>query len=421
MSEPQSNLESEGSVEAVVKATRFSLILSKSRFFSYADLLEEGQKENEQEISASSSTSRYPEHDFPVFMQNILERLEKYGQLAPRKDIGFHSKSRKHEKSNEFESEGQECEEDAFIDNYDLDDKFIDDGEINCESGHEEEFDKDFKFYVETDVKNITNLPQKRPRKPAKKNKPKTPCKIDYQREISVNFENLPEAIKEQMVKLKGVYEDSRKNGAITKSMPKGVTAVLTEIYGLMRLNDIRANNLYKIIADMNSVKINVIERAMNKISKQKEKAESEKIYIELKNKLKDALVIISKEDNFNWTDELRSQLRNVLASLQEFVIVHNEYQDLYIKKNPQKLKYEDEEKVVVSELKNISNSRLDNVNLKDRIKRIVPEKISSTNSNMLLDLIIYPKIGKFFDSVEFNFEDFTSSADEEIECSQPV
>ncbi|CAG9315083.1 unnamed protein product [Blepharisma stoltei] len=410
---------SETSNEIKFKSPKFTLSLSKSRIFSYADLLEDYFKENDESSTPNSSNSVVPEHEFPVFMQNILERLEKYGQLAPRNDIGFHSKGRKRPKIND-QSPGEE--EDAMIDNYDLDDKFIDDEELQYESAEEDgnlDGAKESMFWVETDIKTIVNTPQKKPRKSVRRIKTKTPSKIDYQRENSVYFENLPDVVKEQINKLKSIYEQNEKSGGPKKSVPKGVNAVLNEIHSLMRSKDLDQGLLCKIISEMNKVKYKVIERAMNKISKQKEKEEGEKKYKDSYRALKEMIVKNSKNDTFSWNDELRNQLKQVLKLLEQFVAIYNEFVELYVKKNPAKLKFEEEEQKIITDLKNIANSKLDNVNLKDRIKRIVPEKISSQTSNMIKENalgLLFPKKGKLFEAINYCSEDFYSSNEDEVE-----
>lgn len=67
-------------------------------------------------------------------MQNIIERLEKFGKLAVMADVA-RRRNKKRRKTGTDTEEG--CE-----DFYDLDDEFIDDGDEPSEDGSETDFSR---------------------------------------------------------------------------------------------------------------------------------------------------------------------------------------------------------------------------------------------------------------------------------------
>lgn len=154
-SPPQSERNSLNSQET--PSFKFYFNPKESKIVSYVSLFDNYCRENS--ISDSSSDESEESHSYPVFMQNLFERLEKYGTLAQTHKIGQHRPKKpkntdilesdpfklQHEiliEESESSEESGESLSLAGINNnlYDLDDDFIDDENL-CDIGIENELD----------------------------------------------------------------------------------------------------------------------------------------------------------------------------------------------------------------------------------------------------------------------------------------
>lgn len=347
------------------KSIKIELNLLKSQDFSYFDLYESYLETQGLMIKSDSESSQIPSskscHVYPVFMKSIIERLEKYGQLAHIDDIGLTGRKRI-----KLDQENEDSVVDPSLYFYDLDDKFIDDTEIqNNLSETERDFEESntAKFYVETDTSFVNNL--KSTVKIPKKSKHKG--LVVYKRDAKVDYENLPEEVRDMISKLKDSYNDSRQKGETT-GFPKGSLLILSEIEILREKLNINSKMIDRIVAQECKIKLKNVKRAMEKLNL---KAVKNKAYKSHKQALRNFENTISNESqklNFSWSESNRRELLVLLQGFSKYVKIYNDFFEKY-SKNPKKLSYELEEKKLIDHLKSLANTRLDDINLKERLK----------------------------------------------------
>ncbi|CAG9332951.1 unnamed protein product [Blepharisma stoltei] len=373
------------------RSIKIQLSLKESKEFSYYDLYEEiAESKGFLEETESMGFTNENSYIYPVFMQSIIERLEKYGQLALQDDIGLHSAARKKMKI----AENDDSCVDPSLEYYDLDDKFIDDTEIlndYQESDYLYEEAKKEKFYVEHDTTKI----KAEIVKVSKKSKEKK--EISYERDETKDFENLPDDLKEAVIKLKSVFYETRRTGA-KAVFPKGTLFIMTQIEKLAEIHNIRIRTINKILSKICKVKYVSIKHAMEKIKFKTEKNKAKKAYKTQRSAFSSLMRSECRKFDFNWNEELRKKLREVLRLLSNYVKISNEFVNNY-SKNPKLLNYEDQEKIFIEKLKTQCSPKLAGINLKERIR--VHAEVKKNEPKL-------PILSRFFDKMpDFNISDF--------------
>jgi ribosomal protein L13 len=222
MSEDLAKSEDSESESDLRVAPRLPISLEDSRNMSYVDLIESYYTSRDMEFP-SDTGSDSAEHHYPLLLQSINERLEKYGQLAIVTDVAMKSKAPERQLTMP-ESEDPNLPKkrkmrkfmDADENYYDLSDKFIDDRGLNEDHFSEKEFYESIEdgFYM------LKNLKQKH-----KATRSKTPRKED---EVAV-------PIRRALAKLKKLYLKKPSNSL--NHFPKGALTLLKSIRHLVEKN----------------------------------------------------------------------------------------------------------------------------------------------------------------------------------------
>ncbi|OMJ87946.1 hypothetical protein SteCoe_10278 [Stentor coeruleus] len=394
----------------VLPRARIFLKLTEKREVSYKDLYETFLKENGvQESSGSSDESESQQYSYPAFMQRIIERLDKYGQLALREQIGIHkSDPRKKRKTSEEVEETKENTEEKLYDGpeesasdsenscelyYDLSDNFIDDSDLQQNGNNEEnDFQKALNegFYT----MNIEEYQKSIPKTPKKQKKPKekkeTP-KVEFQRKLDTDITHLSNEIKEKFEELKKLYETKRKEGN-TAPFPKGSAPILEKIVVMVDNGSADFESLFNNISLCSGQPVENVKSQFEKIRKKIGKHQAQSGYNKLMRQFKRKLA----NSDYKWNKDNHAEFLKILEALGRYVNVFNAaLASRGGKKNKPLLSYNDEEAKVILELKKLSNTKLDNVNLKAEVV------------DLNIGGVLNPRISERFDCPEFNEEDF--------------
>ena len=385
--------------ELILPQARIFFKLTEKKEVSYKDLYEKFLNENgvnNEESSPEESESE--NYSYPAFMQRIIERLDKYGQLALREQIGIHKsdprKKRKvsedlNEKLEGNEKSGSEESEDSCELYYDLSDNFIDDSDL-AQNGNAEESDfqlalnqgfytVDFEEYKEIQKK-LNKNPQKTPRKKNTERKESTP-KIDFKKKKEVNIDHLDIIVKELLEKLKVLYETKRKEGNAAP-FPKGSAELLEKLVQIIDQNpQADYEGLYNFISQTSgqspeNVKVQ-FEKLRSKFEKSKTQSEYKKKVQLFKKKVANS--------SFQWNPEAQQELRRILSQLYNNVSLTNASLGSRSKKNSKPLVvFEEEEEKLIQEVKKLNVDKLGSVDL--RAEFLQPEILMPTFSENFID-----------------------------------
>lgn len=411
-------MSSEGEVSkksepVVLPRARIFLKLTEKREVSYKDLYEKFLKENGVQVSSNDSDesdeSESEQYSYPAFMQRIIERLDKYGQLALREQIGMHkSDPRKKRKTSEEVEETNENTEEKLYDGpkesssdsenscelyYDLSDNFIDDSDLQ-QNGNNEEFDfqkaLNEGFYIMSNEEYQKTIP-KTPKKQKKpKEKRETP-KVEFQRKLDTDISHLSNEIKEKFEELKKLYENKRKEGN-TAPFPKGSAPILEKIVGMIDSGSADFESLFNNISLCSGQPVENVKSQFEKIRKKIDKHNAQSSYNKLLRLFKRKLANL----DYKWNKDTHAEFLNILEALNRYVNVFNAaLASRGGKKNKPLLSYNDEENKVITELKKLSNTKLDSFNLKEEV----------VDLNIAGGLI--PIISDRFEDPEIKEEDF--------------
>jgi len=335
------------------KAVKLEFDINQTKEVSYVDLLESQigpQKEPEEPESPYSDM----DHSYPVFMQNILERLEKYGQLALTDQIGKHRKRPRKSSSLGGASEvGDEY--------YDLDDHFIDDAEIQFQ-GDKQDFERaeEEGFYTASPCD--IQLP-KSPKKPTKKKPQKKPAapEVTYKRKLKVD--NLPDEPKNSIFELKKIYDES-KSKRNTTPFPKGASELLYKLGKAAKDNpSLNLEELAEMIGEVCNQKPQTMMRAMEKLVKQNDKNDAQKTFKHAKDSFIKRIASESKSENFSWNEAHKQELEQLFFYLKDFVDLTSEFNQKYLKKSPNEPSLEKKQQELIDQVKK-ANSKLENIDL---------------------------------------------------------
>ena len=340
-------------LEDSAKAVKLEFDINQTKEVSYVDLLESQigpQKEPEEPESPYSDM----DHSYPVFMQNILERLEKYGQLALTDQIGKHRKRPR--KSSSFGG-GSEVGDEY----YDLDDHFIDDAEIQFQ-GDKQDFERaeEEGFYTASPCD--IQLP-KSPKKPTKKKSQKKPAapEVTYKRKLKVD--NLPDEPKNSIFQLKKIYEES-KSKRNTTPFPKGANELLYKLGKEAKDNpNLNLEELAEMIGEVCNQKPQTMMRAMEKLVKQNDKNDAQKTFKHAKDSFIKRIASESKSENFSWNEAHKQELEQLFFYLKDLVDLTSEFNQKYLKKSPNEPSLEAKQKELIDQVKK-ANSKLENIDL---------------------------------------------------------
>mmetsp|Transcript_27645 Transcript_27645/g.49914 ORF Transcript_27645/g.49914 Transcript_27645/m.49914 type:complete len:386 (-) Transcript_27645:1802-2959(-) len=213
--------DSDSSVE-LRWAPRISVSFDDSYNLSYVDLLESYYSSKDLEFPSETSSDS-AEHHYPLLLQSINERLEKYGQLAIVKDVAMRSKAPERKLSvqapedpNNPKKRKKTLYMEADENFYDLSDRFIDDRGLNEDVFSEKEFEQAISdgFYM-IDAKDLKKKP--------KKNKPKSKKEGN---------EGIPKPAQKCLTRLRKLYDNKTSNTA--NYFPKGVQEILKSLRFMM-------------------------------------------------------------------------------------------------------------------------------------------------------------------------------------------
>lgn len=219
--------DSESSAE-VRWAPHLEVSLEESRNISYVDLLEAHYSSKDLEFPSETSSDS-AEHHYPLLLQSINERLEKYGHLAIVKDVAMRSKAPDRklpvqvpEDPNNPKKRKKTLYMEADENFYDLSDKFIDDKELHDDKFSEKEFNDalDEGFYV------LSASDLKKKRKKGKSKVKKEVCEV------------FPAPISRALRKLAKLYVN--KTNSTMNYFPKGAQLILKSLRTLIDKDQVR-------------------------------------------------------------------------------------------------------------------------------------------------------------------------------------
>ena len=381
---------------------RIFVKLPEKKEVSYKDLIDSFLKENGvSEGTSSSDESESENYSYPAFMQRIMERLDKYGQLALSDQIGVHKsdprKRRKVEEEDEeddekdnheekhYENHDQEKEEESENScemYYDLSDDFIDDSDLQKNGTNEEsEFRKAlnegfFVLSLEEYQKSLPKTPKK-PKKPKEKKEKKEIPKVDFQKKLDIDISHLPAEVKEKVEDLKKLYEQKRKEGN-TAPFPKGAAPILEKISSFIEALPVDFENMYNNISLMSGQSTENVKIQFSKIRRKLEKNTAQNDYLKLMKAFKRKL----NGNEVKWTNQLRNEFFLLLEALRKFVDVANNTSNSRGKKNKPCLNFLEEEAKLIVELKKTGNGKLDNVDFKAEIIELNIPVLPQMSSN---------------------------------------
>jgi hypothetical protein len=391
--------EEEVSVKSIeLPQARLFFDLTEKKEVSYKDLYQSFlEKNGVHDSEGSSDESESENYSYPAFMQRIIERLDKYGQLASLDQIGMHKndprKKRKIEEKednaeNLNENPEQEESEDICDMYYDLSDNFIDDTDLQNGNNDESDISKAINegFYTLTTEEYLKSLP-KTPKKSKKSKEKKETPKVDFQKKPDVDISHLSKEIKDKLDELRKLYEQKRKEGN-TAPFPKGTAQILEKIVPLIENTPMDLESMFNNISSMSSQNTDSVKVQFEKTKKKIEKNAVYNKYLGLMKTLKKKITTDVK-----WNNNLRGELCTVLDALEKYVNVSNNSSGPRGKKNLPLLNYSDEEKKIINELKKLSNG-LVNIDLKAE----------------LIDSDANPHLSDTFEKPELKLEDFEVS-----------
>ncbi|CAG9315118.1 unnamed protein product [Blepharisma stoltei] len=373
----------------------FKIDLSKNKVVSYASLVEEYNKEHD--ISDSSSDESEESHSYPVFMQGLIERLEKYGYLALSKKIGQHrSKIEKidenfelntpmeeHGESNENKnSQGNlEGSEESYSSGsygvnenlYDLDDDFIDDeheGHISID-GEREFWNAEKEGYYVISAEEFHNLINNAPASKSQN--------IELKRKRSLDLENVPDKMKHLLEELDDIY-DVKSQGGIATAYPRGAYNQIGKIGAMIQQDeDINSECIYKIIENISGLKISSIINTIEKYLLQMKKTEAKENWQSIMKTLKNKLAPINRKRDSSQLEEINEKFKEVRDSLMKHVKIVNEFNEKY-KRGSDQLDYLEEERRFINEIK-FNNA---NIEVVDGLIRLRPENRARSAGSIL-------------------------------------
>ena len=389
---------SEMNPEVQLPQARIFFSLPTLKEVSYKDLFDSFLKANGvEDLTSSSEESESENYSYPAFMQRIIERLDKYGQLALREQIGKHKsepkKKRKVSESEELDvaqnnekndknegEEGSESSEDSCELYYDLSDNFIDDTDIlqnnNADEGDlKKSIREGFGVFSIEEADKIFGKKNKRPQqKTPKKTKEKTEnVKIEFQKKPEVDIGHLDVGIKNLLDELRALYESKRKEGNAAP-FPKGSVEILEKTAKLMEDKSVNYEGVYNNISIISG---QMLENVKNQFDKIKQKAQKSRVMIEYKKKLQVFKKKIQSA-SLEWSQDLRSDFLDILDRLKQSVSLTNEGISSSKSKKKPLLIYDEEEKKVTQEIKKL-NPKLEKLDFKCEISSL-PKPIKSEN-----------------------------------------
>lgn len=393
---------SEDSSSVVSLAPRLSFEVSETREVSYVDLFERYYQENGlSEVDENSMASEHAHH-YPVFMQNILERIEKYGQLAVRDDIARHTNAI-NSKDNE------DTNLDAY---YDLDDRFIDDEDVSPEIGDDSEFKNAVSsgFYV-MDAEDYEPAKAQPPRKTPKK-KP-VPIKSKYK------LQDFPKNVTACLVDIIKLYSD--KKDKTNSSYPKGVKELFGKLGVKLAAGKADVEKVYALLAKISKQRPDALKIQVEKMTKQRLKKEIEKKLSTMLTELKENI----KKNSPKWSQVAEKQ-RRILKHLRKLVDSSNEFEETYSKKKNLMVFEEEEKKVreTIRELYSKMKKGQNEANSVSNTPFTTPMKIIQHNYPILSPLQVELPLPKkmpprnciFDEPPEYREEDFLLVVEEEGE-----
>lgn len=389
---------SEVSEAIVLHQARLFFSLPEKRELSYKDLYDIFLKENGAiSQSSSSEDSESENYSYPAFMQRIIERLDRYGQLANSEEIGMHKsdprKRRKIEenlKENTQENnEDKEESENSYEQYYDLSDDFIDDGDIKIQTGNEEnEITKAinegfFVLSIEDYAKSLPRTPKKTKKVVKEK---KEIVKVDFQKKLDVDISHLSDEIKEKVEELRKLYEQKRKEGN-PAPFPKGSMPIFEKIIAILGPSVSDVENLYNNISSISKQTPESISIQFGKI---RQKLEKNFLQLDYSRQVKVFKKKLQSSD-LKWNLLLKTEFFQVLEALNKYVNSMNSPESQKGKKVKSLMVYAEEEGKLILELKKASNGKLENVDLKSEI----------------FELPVIPRISDRFEDPIMKVEDF--------------
>lgn len=205
---------------------------------SYVDLFEAFAQEHDLQVEEAQD---HPSaHHYPVIMQSMITRLEKYGRLANMRDLARHSRSVRGRKTKPEEPahSGSDEESDPNDRYYDLDDAFIAPEDCDPDKENEADFDEalaEGHYALRADL----YVPQpSRPPSVTQKRKPKSaPVTAPVGRKRKARaMSAYPDEIRKKLFALKELYEKNKQE-TNPVAYPKGAKKLIGEILEEM-LND---------------------------------------------------------------------------------------------------------------------------------------------------------------------------------------
>ena len=207
---------------------------------SYVDLFEAYAQEHDLQVEEAQNLRSA--HHYPVIMQSMISRLEKYGRLANMRDLARHSRTSRGRKAKPEEpvNSGSEDGSDPNDRYYDLDDAFIAPEDCDPDKENEADFEEALAeghymlradFYVPQPSR-PPSITQKR--KPAQK--PAAGSGTMGRKRKARAMSAYPDEIRKRLFALKEIYEKNKQETSVV-AYPKGALKIIGEILAEM-LND---------------------------------------------------------------------------------------------------------------------------------------------------------------------------------------
>lgn len=333
---------------------------------SYVDLFEAYAQEHDLQVEEVQNHSSA--HHYPVIMQSMITRLEKYGRLANMRDLARHSRSSRGRKTKPEEPLHSSSDEGSDPNDryYDLDDAFI--APEDCDPDKETEGDFDTALseghYV---LPASLFVPQpSRPASLTQKRKPSQRAAAGSgpvgRKKKARAVSAYPEEIKKRLFALQEMYEKNKQETNVV-AYPKGALKIIGEILVEM-LNDevcdmqsIERTELCLTLSEISDQSLTRIEKIVEKQLLVNEKAKAGNQFAADAKRLKSLINAECRTLKPSWTDPLKDALAVCKLSLEANVRKTNEFNSGYNKKRGS-LAFQDEEKKLEKDVSDWSAGR---------------------------------------------------------------
>ena len=370
-------------------APRIPLPSDLSASLSYVDLFDAYAQEHDLQVEETQNHASA--HHYPVIMQSMITRLEKYGRLANMRDLARHSRSTRGRKTKPEEPANSSSDEGSDPNDryYDLDDAFIAPEDCDPDKENEADFDEALaEGHYTLPAYLFTPQPSRPPSLTQKRKPVQRPAAgsgpVGRKRKARA-MSAYPDEIRKRLFALKEIYEKNKQETNAV-AYPKGALKIIGEILVEMLNDEVRSiqsierTELCLTLSEISEQSLARIEKIVEKQLLVNEKTRAANQFSTDSKKLKSLINSECRTPRPSWTDPLKEALAVCKSSLEANVCKTNEFNSGYNKKRGS-LALQDEEKKLERDVSDWSAGRflLDGGDVKVVQPSIAPTQLVPT------------------------------------------